>query len=140
MPAANTKPTRALLVDDSPLVVELLTRALQTTGAIEVVGAANNGRSAVRLTDSLRPDVVVMDVKMPVMDGITAVGEIMRTCPVPILVLSDSESAEISDLTFRALSHGAIDFRSKPRDDADRGVVATHGRHSRRGCRARLAP
>lgn len=108
---------RVLVVDDSPLVRQLVTEALQRAGDIEVVGVAENGEQAVAMTATLKPQVITMDVDMPVMDGLTATERIMAECPTPILVLTADPRNQAPELTHRALAVGALALRVKPADD-----------------------
>ncbi|MDP2829857.1 MAG: chemotaxis-specific protein-glutamate methyltransferase CheB [Sulfuricellaceae bacterium] len=101
---------RVLIVDDSLMVREMLTDILEADTGISVVGTAENGLRAVELTCSLMPDVVAMDVTMPVMGGLEAIERIMSTTPVPILVITDLDHSKIA---FSALSKGALDVYQK---------------------------
>ncbi|MGC8119382.1 protein-glutamate methylesterase/protein-glutamine glutaminase [Marinobacter sp. VGCF2001] len=101
-----------LVVDDSGFFRKRLTEILTASGQIKVVGAATNGREGVELAEKLRPDVITMDYEMPVMDGISAVREIMRKHPVPVLMFS-SLTYEGARVTLDALEAGAVDFLPK---------------------------
>ncbi|PCM45332.1 protein-glutamate methylesterase/protein-glutamine glutaminase [Marinobacter sp. ANT_B65] len=101
-----------LVVDDSGFFRKRLTAILTASGQIRVVGVASNGREGVELAESLRPDVITMDYEMPVMDGISAVREIMKTHPVPVLMFS-SLTYEGARVTLDALEAGAVDFLPK---------------------------
>ncbi|WP_417566114.1 protein-glutamate methylesterase/protein-glutamine glutaminase [Marinobacter sp.] len=101
-----------LVVDDSGFFRKRLTEILTSSGQIKVVGAAANGREGVELAERLRPDVITMDYEMPVMDGISAVREIMRKHPVPVLMFS-SLTYEGARVTLDALEAGAVDFLPK---------------------------
>ena len=101
-----------LVVDDSGFFRKRLTEILSATGEIQVVGAATNGREALQLVEKHRPDVVTMDYEMPVMDGITAVREIMASRPTPVLMFS-SLTYEGARVTLDALEAGAVDFLPK---------------------------
>jgi two-component system chemotaxis response regulator CheB len=101
-----------LVVDDSGFFRKRLTEILTSSGQIKVIGAATNGREGVELAEKLRPDVITMDYEMPVMDGITAVREIMKTHPVPVLMFS-SLTYEGARVTLDALEAGAVDFLPK---------------------------
>ncbi|AOY87224.1 chemotaxis response regulator protein-glutamate methylesterase [Marinobacter salinus] len=101
-----------LVVDDSGFFRKRLTEILTGSGQIKVVGAATNGREGVELAEKLRPDVITMDYEMPVMDGISAVREIMRKHPVPVLMFS-SLTYEGARVTLDALEAGAVDFLPK---------------------------
>ena len=83
---------RVLVADDSMTVRKRLVQALSTDAAFEVIAEAGDGRTATELCQPLRPDVVTMDVMMPVMDGVTATEYIMANCPTPILVVSASSN------------------------------------------------
>jgi len=102
---------RVLVVDDSFFMRQAISKILQSAG-IEVVGEARNGKEAVELVPKLKPTVVTMDIEMPVMTGIEALKEIMKTHPVPVLMVSTLTS-EGADSTIEALSNGAVDFIPK---------------------------
>ena len=80
-------PIRVLVVDDSSFFRRRLTEILAKDGDIDVIDTANNGREAVDKAIALKPDVITMDVEMPVLDGISAVREIMQQQRIPILIL-----------------------------------------------------
>lgn len=101
-----------LVVDDSGFFRKRLTEILTGSGQIKVVGAATNGREGVELAARLRPDVITMDYEMPVMDGISAVREIMQKHPTPVLMFS-SLTYEGARVTLDALEAGAVDFLPK---------------------------
>ncbi len=106
------KQPRAVVADDSHFMRSVISDILEQ-GGIDVVGEARNGREAVETVADLNPDVVTMDVEMPVMDGIEAVDRIMSTNPTPVLMLS-AHTDENADVTFEALDNGAVDFFTKP--------------------------
>lgn len=101
-----------LVVDDSLFFRRRVSDFLQQSPQIKVVGQANNGREAIDQIKALKPDVVTMDVEMPVMDGIEAVKHIMRDNPLPILMFS-SLTHEGAKATLDALEAGAADFLPK---------------------------
>jgi two-component system chemotaxis response regulator CheB len=103
---------KVLVVDDSRFYRNRLCEILSADPNIQVIGTAEHGGEAVDKSVNLKPDVVTMDVEMPVMDGISAVREIMKRRPVPILMLS-SLTAEGAQATFDALDAGAVDFMLK---------------------------
>lgn len=109
-------PVKVLVVDDSGFFRRRLTEILVADPLIKVVGSAANGREAIDQVIALQPDVVTMDVEMPIMDGITAVKEIMRRHPTPILMFS-SLTNEGAQATLDALEAGAIDFLPKKFED-----------------------
>ncbi|PWW07112.1 diguanylate cyclase (GGDEF)-like protein [Paenibacillus cellulosilyticus] len=103
---------RVLIVDDSSLMRRMVVNLFQESPYFEVVGTANNGREGVERALELRPDLVILDVEMPQMDGITALRHLMDCCPVPVMMLS-SYATEGSALTFQALKWGAADYFHK---------------------------
>src|SRR5690554_7770845 len=133
---------KVLVVDDSGFFRRRLTEILSADGNIEVVGTAANGREAVEQTLALRPDVITMDYEMPVMDGITAVKNIMQRCPTPVLMFS-SLTHEGARVTLDALDAGAVDYLPKNFEDISRNIekvkallcekVLTIARSNRRG-------
>jgi len=105
---------RVLIADDSMLTRMVLKDLLSRDPEIKVVAAVHDGRQAVEETCRLRPDLVVMDIMMPIMDGLEAVIEIMACCPTPILVLSANIDPQDSRSAFKAIKHGALDVMEKP--------------------------
>jgi two-component system chemotaxis response regulator CheB len=112
LPEVTTARTRVLVVDDSGFYRRRIIEMLASDPLLEVVGFAIDGQDAVAKTLALAPDVVTMDVEMPVMDGIRAVREIMRKRPTPILMFS-SLTCEGARATLDALAAGALDFIPK---------------------------
>ena len=107
-------PIRVVVVDDSALARGLIVKLLTQDPAISVIGTASDGRSAVDLVQRLRPDVVTMDVRMPVLDGLAATELLMAYCPTPILVLTSALDSYEVDITFRMLQAGALEVVEKP--------------------------
>ncbi len=103
---------RVLVVDDSGFFRRRVTEIINADGRMEVVGVASNGQEAIEKNESLRPDVITMDYEMPVMDGITAIRNIMQRRPVPVLMFS-SLTFEGARVTLDALDAGALDFLPK---------------------------
>lgn len=103
---------QVLIVDDSAFMRKLLSDLFATEPDFKVIDTARNGRDAVDKVKRLKPDLVTMDVEMPVMDGITALEQIMRECPVPVLMIS-SLTRTGADATMQALALGAVDFITK---------------------------
>ena len=107
---------RVLVAEDSVTVRELLVAILEGDPEFTVVGQAKNGLEAVELAKRLRPDLITMDVHMPVMDGFTATKEIMVEAPTPIIIVSSSASERDVGLSFNALRAGALMVIPKPDD------------------------
>jgi DNA-binding NarL/FixJ family response regulator len=108
---------RVLLVDDHFLFVEMLTVALELEGRFEVVGHAANGQEAIELAAWLRPDVVLMDIDMPVVDGIEATPRVLAAAPgTQVVVISSSNLPEDRN---RAQAAGAVGYLTKDDCSAD---------------------
>ncbi len=103
---------KVLIVDDSIFMCKALSRILEKDPDIKVVGVANDGEDGVKKVKELDPDIVTMDVEMPKMDGLTALGIIMKESPRPVLMVS-SLTKEGAETTVKALSLGAVDFIPK---------------------------
>jgi two-component system, chemotaxis family, protein-glutamate methylesterase/glutaminase len=120
---AGEKKIRVLVVDDSAFMRKVLEGIIASDPMLEVCGEARDGKNAVSQIEALNPDVISMDINMPVMDGLQATEIIMSTNPKPILIVS-SESREGADVTLKALQLGAIDFVSKPSGGIDLDMSA----------------
>jgi two-component system, chemotaxis family, protein-glutamate methylesterase/glutaminase len=107
------KKIKVLVVEDSSLARKIITDILSSDPEIEVVGTANNGQTAIYKNDSLKPDVITMDIEMPVMDGLESLRHIMEKNPKPVLMLSVLTKHGAEE-TFKALEYGAVDFIPKP--------------------------
>lgn len=110
---------RVLVVDDSSFFRRRVSEILNASAQLEVVGTAADGEAAIRETLSLKPDVITMDIEMPVLDGISAVRRIMQECPTPILMFS-SLTHDGAKATLDALEAGALDFLPKKFEDIAR--------------------
>ncbi len=105
---------RVLIVEDSPLQRNFLKMLLESDSEIRVVGMAENGAEGVRLALALKPDLITMDIRMPVMDGFEATRKIMQAQPTPIVVVSASVEAPDLAITFSAIKAGALEVVEKP--------------------------
>jgi len=119
---------RALVADDSSFMRKALTHILESDGDIKVIDTAGDGEEALRKVKELRPDVVLLDVEMPVMDGLCALTHIMSQVPTPVVVISGIKEPS---LAVKSLFHGAIDFFPKPSgtisydiEDAKKEIIA----------------
>jgi len=113
---------RVAVVDDSAMSRAAIMRMLESEPRIEVVAVGTNGAEAVHIAQEVRPDVMTLDIEMPVMDGLAALGVIMAEWPLPVLVLS-ALTTPGAEATLKALDRGASDFMVKPglQADADPG-------------------
>jgi two-component system chemotaxis response regulator CheB len=124
------RPLRVLVVEDSLTVRRHLCEVLARDPGIEVVGEAEDGRRAIELCQALRPDVITLDMMLPVMSGLAATEYIMAYCPTPILVVSSSTNRGELFKTYEALAAGAVEVMDKSQagaenDEWERQLVAT---------------
>lgn len=104
---------KVLIVDDSAFMRKILSDIVTSHPDIDVVDTAKNGEEAILKIQKYNPDVVTLDVEMPIMDGLSALQKIMDSHPVPVLMLS-SLTQKGADATIKALQYGAVDFIAKP--------------------------
>jgi len=109
---------KILLVEDSTLMAKILSSMLTATGEMDVVGIAQNGQDALEMAQNLFPDLILLDVNMPVMDGSTALKHIMIRTPCPVVVMSNVGSGS-PEAVFQFLDLGAVDFMAKPVKNKD---------------------
>ena len=105
---------KVLIVEDSAVIRSLLTRWLDAEGDISVVGTANNGREGVQRAGEMTPDVVLLDIEMPVMDGLTALPGILKSAPMARVIMASNLTQRGGEVTMRALAAGASDYLAKP--------------------------
>ncbi|MFQ5427420.1 MAG: chemotaxis response regulator protein-glutamate methylesterase [Thermodesulfobacteriota bacterium] len=136
---------RLLIVDDSSFMRSMLKRMLKAYDDIVIVGMARDGVEGLEKALELRPDVVTMDIEMPRMNGIDATAEIMRSAPVPIIMVS-SISQDGAKATLDALDKGAVDYISKNIDNSaldvmqiEKDLVAKIRTFGRSGPKSRVA-
>lgn len=104
---------QVLVVDDSAFMRKLISDILNQHPEMEVVATARNGKDAIEKIEQVKPDVVTMDIEMPIMDGLEALKKIMDTAPVPVVMLS-STTKKGAENTVLAMEMGAVDFIAKP--------------------------
>src|SRR5438874_1901178 len=108
-----SRPIRILVVDDSAVFRMVLSRVIERAAGMEVVGIAANGREALAAVRELEPDVVTLDVEMPVLDGLATVRQLMADRPTAVVMLSRATTAG-AEVTMDALRAGAVDAIAKP--------------------------
>src|SRR5215471_11033556 len=118
MVTSPQKKFRVLVVDDSAFMCKVLETIFNSDEHLQVVGKARDGREAIALAETLKPDVITMDLNMPHLDGLQATAHIMTSNPRPIVVVS-SETREGAASTLKALELGAIEFVTKPSGGID---------------------
>ena len=136
------QPIRVLIVDDSASVRQVLTTILSEDPGIEVMGAASDAFAAARRLQAELPDVIILDIEMPGMDGLTFLRKIMAQRPIPVIICSTLTEAG-SRALFDALEAGAVDVLPKPRIDTRNALMETADRlrHAvRAAAQAKLRP
>jgi two-component system chemotaxis response regulator CheB len=126
-----------LVVDDSAFMRRLVSQLVESSGEFRVVGTARNGLQALEQIHELEPDIVTLDIDMPELDGIQALGYIMSETPRPVVMLSAATVHGGHDATLRALELGAVDFVRKPSGPISLDLERVEGRllHALRAAR-----
>ncbi len=109
---------KVLIVDDSAFMRKVLSEMIDSEKSLTVIGTATDGKDALNKIKLLNPDVITLDVEMPIMDGINCLREIMQRFPKPVIMLS-SGTDHGAELTIKALDEGAVDFVAKPKNIFD---------------------
>jgi AmiR/NasT family two-component response regulator len=124
----NDRHIRLVVAEDDFLVCEEIKRILRGT-TYEIAGEAGNGEQAIRLVAELHPDAVLMDIKMPEMDGLEASRRITETCPTPIVIMTAYETADLVETASKA---GVAAFLTKPPvlAEIDRAITIALARHA----------
>lgn len=112
--SAGSSPLRVVVVDDSATIRSVVRRLLSSDPEISVVAEAADGARAVELVVSVRPDAVVLDIEMPVLDGLTAIEKIMVMRPTPVLVLTARAARHHTRPAFEAIRRGPVELLAKP--------------------------
>ncbi len=122
------KTIRILIAEDDFLVAKEIQRILNHTGGYEIVGIANNGEKTVEMVCTLRPDILLLDIQMPRMDGLEVAKRIQKICPTPIVVLTAYES---EDFLEKASDAGVGAYLTKPPDSIlmQRAIIISIARH-----------
>ncbi|MCP4157143.1 MAG: response regulator, partial [bacterium] len=125
---AVKKEIRILLVEDDTITMTVIKRVLEINGYL-LAGVASNGREAVKQTIALRPDVILMDILMPDMDGLEATQQIHKECPTPVVILTSHKSEELVEKASRV---GASAYLIKPPSpsELDRAIAISMARHN----------
>ncbi|MFP4476266.1 MAG: response regulator [Desulfatibacillaceae bacterium] len=110
----TSEPIRVLVVEDSPTAREVILQLLADETGIRVIGTATDGRKAVDMAAEMKPDLIIMDVVMPDMDGLEATRHIMQASPTAILIVTAHYDSKELNVVFEAMKAGALDVMSKP--------------------------
>ena len=105
---------RVMLVDDSAIIRGLVSRALKEADDMLIVGTATDGEQAIALVGEYKPDVIVLDIEMPVMDGLTALPQLLKRAPNAHVIMASTLTERNAEISLRALSLGASDYLTKP--------------------------
>jgi two-component system chemotaxis response regulator CheB len=116
------KKIRILIIDDSAFMRNMLKRMIEKDERFEIAGIAKDGKEGVEKAQSLKPDVITMDVEMPVMTGLDALERIMETIPTPVVMIS-TLTEEGARVTMQALDKGAVDFLPKALQDQEKSIM-----------------
>ncbi len=111
---SQARKIKVLIVEDSSVIRGLLSRWLSAEADIEVVGTATNGHEGVQRASQVTPDVILLDIEMPVMDGITALPGILKAAPMARVIMASNLTQRGGEVTIRALAAGASDYLAKP--------------------------
>ncbi len=111
---SSSETCSVLVVDDSAFMRKLISEMVASSGEFHVIATARNGLDAVEKVHKLSPDLVTLDIEMPQLDGIGALGYIMSEAPRPVVMLSGAATGDANDLAIRALELGAVEFVRKP--------------------------
>lgn len=111
-----------MLVDDSAVVRGLISRALEADPYISVVSSVHNGEAAVNAVTKARPDIIILDIEMPVMDGLTALPLLLEKCPSAKIIMCSTLTEKGAAISMKALSLGATEYICKPSSTKERGA------------------
>ncbi|MEN6619167.1 MAG: chemotaxis-specific protein-glutamate methyltransferase CheB [Rikenellaceae bacterium] len=125
------KKIKVLIVEDSLVSQKLLKRILETDPDFEVVAIAENGFQAIEYAESYKPDVISMDINMPLMDGLEATRQIMSSNPLPIVIVSSNSKSQDIDFTIKELEAGALTVLYKPSGPGDPDFLKFSGKFRR---------
>ena len=119
----HSAPVRVMIVDDSAVVRGLTKRWLEAEPGVEIAAVATDGQKAIEQIASVKPDVVILDVEMPHMDGLTALPQLHRLAPHARIIMASTLTREGAATTLRAMSLGAADYIAKPEATALGGAA-----------------
>ena len=115
---AGTNAVKVMIVDDSAVVRGLVARWIDEEAGIEIVARHANGELAVKDVATSKPDIVLLDIEMPVMDGLTALPQILKAYPKTKVIMASTLTRRNAEVSIKALSLGAIDYVPKPESNS----------------------
>lgn len=110
----NSNKIRVALVDDSSVIRGVLARILRNDPAIEIVASVSNGEMGINIAKNKKPDILILDIEMPIMDGITALPKIIEASPETKVIMCSTLTEKGADITLKAMSLGAVETIAKP--------------------------
>ena len=110
---------KVMLVDDSTIIRGLISRALKEAGNIDIVATASNGLLAIQSAKAFQPEVIILDIEMPEMDGITALPKILEVSPHSKVIMASTLTQTNATISMKALELGAVDYLPKPSSTGD---------------------
>ncbi len=114
---STTAPVRVMVVDDSAVVRGMITRMLESDDRLALVASCSNGEMAVIQAPRKQPDIVILDIEMPVMDGLAALPKLLAACPRAKVIMASTLTQRNAAISLRALALGAADYIAKPTSD-----------------------
>lgn len=111
---SSIDPIRVMVVDDSSVIRGIVSRWVEASAEMVLAGAAVNGADAVKRAAALRPDIIILDIEMPEMDGITALPQLLKACPLTRVIMASTLTRRNAEISLKALSLGASDYVPKP--------------------------
>ncbi|TDQ67317.1 two-component system chemotaxis response regulator CheB [Maritalea mobilis] len=112
--ASSAGAARVILVDDSAIVRGLMRRWIDADGRLNIVGTASNGAEAIDLAKKMQPDLIILDLEMPVMDGVSALPHLLKALPQCKILVASTLSTRNAKISLEAIRLGAADYLAKP--------------------------
>jgi two-component system, chemotaxis family, protein-glutamate methylesterase/glutaminase len=119
----NAAPIRIIITDDSAIVRSMMSRLLRYEADIAILSTANDGVAAIEQAKTLHPDIMILDIEMPNMDGLTALPHILKASPHTKVIIASTLTARNADISLKALALGAVDYLQKPTMQHDARLV-----------------
>jgi two-component system chemotaxis response regulator CheB len=114
VPSPSGEPIRVMVTDDSSVIRGIVSRWIEAAGEMALAVVAVNGSDAVKRAAALRPDIIILDIEMPEMDGITALPQLLKVCPQTRVIMASTLTRRNAEISLKALSLGASDYVPKP--------------------------
>jgi len=119
----SSRQSRIMLVDDSAFIRGLVSRWLTEVGGFEIVGTASNGRMAVDVAERSKPEIILLDIEMPEVDGLAALPQILKVSPSSKVIVISTLTQRNAEISLKCLSLGAVDYLAKPESSRVAGAA-----------------